>query len=104
MELSAIAKIRARLAAMKSALEDRFETDDSSMRRGTLGAMQHQPKRKLGDAAQHAVRLQQIETAIARLEIGKYGYCAICNVEIEDRRLEADPSTTICAKCGGDQQ
>jgi len=43
-------------------------------------------------------RYDTIRSALERIEKGKYGKCEVCNVEIEEARLEADPSATTCVK------
>ena len=101
MELSAQAKVRAQLAAMKSALGDKPEVKAPQR---TLPDMRQQQDQRVGDAAQRFARLRQIEIALERLERGKYGYCALCNAAIEDWRLQNDPTTIHCSRCGGDQQ
>jgi DnaK suppressor protein len=103
MELSAQAKVRAQLASMKSALEGGPDTEVVASREKLRG-MQNQQSRRTGDAAQYDAQMRKIEAAIARLDQGKYGYCVTCNAEIEGRRLQQDPATVHCAKCGGDQQ
>ena len=45
------------------------------------------------------VRLQRIESALARLENGKYGVCAGCGSKIGDARLEAIPYVVMCINC-----
>lgn len=45
------------------------------------------------------VELQRIRTAINRLRAGDYGYCAKCDEEIAERRLQVDPATLICIDC-----
>jgi DnaK suppressor protein len=41
-------------------------------------------------------RLDQVESALARIEIGSYGECSICGNEIEAPRLEANPAAETC--------
>jgi RNA polymerase-binding transcription factor DksA len=43
-------------------------------------------------------RYDSICAALARLEKGKYGKCEVCHADIEEARLEADPSATTCIK------
>lgn len=44
-------------------------------------------------------RLQRIDAAIRRLEIGDYGYCVTCDEEIAPERLEIDPTAFMCVAC-----
>ncbi len=46
-----------------------------------------------------AKRLSAIETAIANIESGIYGKCSVCGNDIEDDRLEANPSAQTCKAC-----
>lgn len=43
-------------------------------------------------------RYDAILSALKRIENGKFGKCEVCSTEIEDARLEADPSATTCKK------
>jgi len=54
------------------------------------------------DKAQDAARQKQIlriNAALERLEHGDYGYCATCDEEIGEKRLELDPATPLCIRC-----
>ena len=44
-------------------------------------------------------RLRQIESALARLQAGEYGYCNECGELIDPRRLEIDLLATRCISC-----
>lgn len=41
-------------------------------------------------------RLMEIDTALARIEVGTYGICRIGKEEIEEARLRANPAATTC--------
>jgi RNA polymerase-binding transcription factor DksA len=43
-------------------------------------------------------RYDHILAALERIEKEKYGKCEVCREEIEEARLEADPSATTCVK------
>ena len=43
--------------------------------------------------------IKKIETTIARIEAGDYGYCKSCGIEIGLKRLEARPTATLCIDC-----
>jgi len=45
--------------------------------------------------------LLRIDAAIARLDLGEYGYCIVCGDEIPEKRLTFDPSATTCVVCAG---
>jgi len=41
-------------------------------------------------------RLVNIKNALSKIEDGTYGTCEICNKEIEEDRLEANPAASTC--------
>ncbi len=43
--------------------------------------------------------IRKIEESIALLEVGGYGFCDSCGVEIGLGRLEARPTATLCLDC-----
>ncbi|HTF99958.1 MAG TPA: RNA polymerase-binding protein DksA [Nitrospirota bacterium] len=43
--------------------------------------------------------LKKIDEAIARIDNGNYGVCESCGGEINIKRLEARPVTTLCIEC-----
>lgn len=43
--------------------------------------------------------IRKIDEALEDLEVGDYGYCEICGVEIGIKRLEARPTATLCIDC-----
>lgn len=45
---------------------------------------------------QSKASLAQIDAALARMEQGTYGICAVCGVAIPEGRLEARPWTAYC--------
>jgi len=42
--------------------------------------------------------IQNINRALARMELGEYGSCEVCGKRIEVERLEAIPWTSVCSK------
>lgn len=44
-------------------------------------------------------QLANIERALILIAQGEYGYCAECGEEIDLRRLEFDPSSSLCINC-----
>ena len=47
------------------------------------------------------IRLQNINSALERIEKGKYGICEKCKKEIPIERLKISPESKFCIKCGG---
>src|SRR5260221_4379080 len=48
--------------------------------------------------------LAKIQKAIAKIEDGTFGVCEECGEEINVKRLEARPETTLCIRCKEDQE
>jgi DnaK suppressor protein len=44
-------------------------------------------------------KLQQIEAALKRIEADEFGYCQSCGEDIAPKRLEIDPTVTLCIEC-----
>lgn len=44
-------------------------------------------------------RLKLIDSALARIEQGRYGLCAKCGKKIPQARLEAIPYALLCIEC-----
>jgi len=43
--------------------------------------------------------IKKINETIARIDVGDYGYCESCGVEIGLERLQARPTATLCIDC-----
>jgi DnaK suppressor protein len=43
--------------------------------------------------------IKKIDETISRIDVGEYGYCESCGVEIGLKRLEARPTATLCIDC-----
>jgi DnaK suppressor protein len=43
--------------------------------------------------------LHRIDDALDRLTEGNYGHCGECGSSIEEARLEADPTASLCLAC-----
>lgn len=48
--------------------------------------------------------LKKIDEAIEKIDSGTYGICDVCGEEINIKRLEARPVTTMCIECKIDQE
>lgn len=48
--------------------------------------------------------LKKIDEALEKIETGNYGICEICGEEINIKRLEARPVTTMCIECKTEQE
>lgn len=63
-----------------------------------MDALQVQAMAK-AEQERRMARLRRVETALARIESGEFGYCVQCEEEVEAKRLEADPTVPLCIKC-----
>jgi RNA polymerase-binding transcription factor DksA len=43
--------------------------------------------------------LVEVDRAIHKMDAGTYGYCDICNLQIDPARLEALPQAILCVSC-----
>jgi len=48
--------------------------------------------------------LKKIDEALDKIESGTYGICEACGEEINIKRLEARPVTTMCIECKTEQE
>jgi DnaK suppressor protein len=48
--------------------------------------------------------LKKIDEAIEKIDNGTYGICETCGEEINIKRLEARPVTTMCIECKTEQE
>ncbi|MBT8333375.1 MAG: TraR/DksA family transcriptional regulator [Desulfobacterales bacterium] len=73
--------------------------DQSSVGRlSRMDAMQSQAM-ALAGKRRREIQLTRIRAALERLDDGEYGYCAVCEGEIDQRRLRIDPANPFCINC-----
>jgi DnaK suppressor protein len=48
--------------------------------------------------------LDEIQSAVRRIEDGTYGICEGCGVQIPPKRLAAQPTATLCVQCKEDEE
>ena len=78
---------------------DTVKLDQSSVGRlSRMDAMQGQ-QMALEASRRRQLQSQKIEGALRRIDSGDFGFCFVCEEEIDWRRLEADPSNTRCLAC-----
>ena len=75
-------------------------TLDQSMvgRLSRMDALQNQAM-ALEAERRRGVEVQRIDAALARIEEGEFGYCAVCGEDIEPKRLDHDPTVPSCIAC-----
>jgi len=103
------ADIRARLLEQRAALavssmdaaESRapVQLDQASVGRlSRMDAIQQQAM-AIATEARRNEALRRIDQALARLDAGTYGECAICGEGIAPKRLTLDPAVATCLEC-----
>jgi len=100
----------------KKCLEERLESIETSKERqkkdgatveldqarvGRLTRMDAMQQQAMSQATARLsqVESQRIQSALARMQAGEYGYCVICGEEIAEGRLRFDPSVVACISC-----
>lgn len=75
------------------------ELDQSKVGRlSRMDAMQAQAMAKASSQRREAT-LRRIAEALERIDDGNYGLCRECGEPIDPRRLEFDPTVTLCIDC-----
>lgn len=79
------------------------ELDQQSV--GRLSRMDAIQQQAMALAAQQRRRQEarQIGAALKRIDEGDFGWCATCGEAIPRRRLEVDPTATLCVACASDR-
>lgn len=96
------------LALQKSLIADNIkgesatqvvELDQSSVGRlSRMDAMQSQAMAQ-ENQRRRLLKLKNIEATLNRISNNDFGYCTNCDEEIALKRLEFDPTTTLCIEC-----
>ena len=100
---------RERLLQLKAELEAVAEASDESAaiveldqskvgRLSRMDAMQAQAMAK-ASAERREQMLRRIDAALVRVENDDYGNCQECGEPINPKRLEFDPTVTLCIDC-----
>ncbi len=63
-----------------------------------MDAMQSQ-QMALESSRRRQQQLVKIEGALRRINASEFGYCFVCDEEIDVRRLAVDPTSTRCVTC-----
>jgi DnaK suppressor protein len=97
--------IRQRLEEKKQELSGRLERITANLRRGYETDSKERAKQledsEVVDALGNEARLEvaKISAALRRIDIGKYGTCTECGLEIDGARLTAYPYADECIDC-----
>ncbi len=100
---------RARLLALRAELEGVAATGDESAavveldqskvgRLSRMDAMQAQAMAKASSNRRQAM-LVKISAALKRIDDDAFGLCRECDEAINPKRLEFDPTATLCIEC-----
>ena len=93
------------LKGLQTELVERRARIDDHYKQGVPADFEDQATMRENDQTVDALsqqidtELTQIEAALARIANGKFGICAACGSDIEERRLEAIPFTPMCSNC-----
>lgn len=94
--------LRSDLVALSEASQDGRKPvalDQQSVGRlSRMDALQSQAM-QLETERRRQISLLRIDTALARMDDGEFGFCIACGDEMDLRRLEQDPSVTTCVQC-----
>ena len=84
-------------------IEDARNTEDTS---NIIGEASEDQAQSLADMGNRVAlidtlekTLEDIESALKRIEDGSYGICKYCNNPIEEKRLLARPTSSSCLSC-----
>ncbi|MFD2207502.1 TraR/DksA family transcriptional regulator [Kiloniella antarctica] len=79
------------------------ELDQTKMGRlSRMDALQSQAM-SLESERRRQLELEKIEMTLNRLQSGNFGYCLKCDEEIQVKRLELDPTVTLCIDCASNK-
>ena len=98
---TALLDLRKELVAFQSTTREGAKPVDLEQPIGRLTRMDAIQQQKLTQATRHrnAVRMQQVDAALARIKSGRFGDCVSCEEAIDDERLRARPETPLCLDC-----
>lgn len=92
-KLELLKALRSDITSVSLARQDSNVDDEHDPEGSTIAFELSQASALMG---QSRVGLEQIEEALARIEEGTYGQCAVCGVDIPKERLEVRPWTPFC--------
>jgi len=87
------------LSALSSESRQTVTLDQQSVGRlSRMDAIQGQAMALATEERREQERVR-VEAALRRIELDDYGFCLKCEEEIDVRRLELNPATTLCLTC-----
>lgn len=87
-----------------AASRDLQMSSDDLADEGDLCSSELESSMKIRLKHREALFLKKINEAIGRIQEGTFGECENCSEEIELKRLEARPTTTLCIGCKEDEE
>ena len=103
------ADVRVKLLELREELESLAATADESSRVveldqsrvGRLSRMDAMQAQAMAQASgrRREITLRRIAAALARIDSGDYGLCRSCEEPIPRKRLEFDPTVSLCVQC-----
>jgi len=105
-------KIRQKLEEERLSIRQRLGDDEQpngrseilNLDRADLAQSYARQERDAILADQEEEQLAQIETALQKLDEGRYGLCDNCGQQIAPGRLEVLPYANLCIRCQSEQQ
>lgn len=94
-KLALLPALRSDIASVNAARQDSNVDDEHDPEGSTIAFELSQASALL---EQSRAGLAQIDAALARIEHGTYGICAVCSGPIAEGRLEARPWTPYCIR------
>jgi DnaK suppressor protein len=100
-------RLRAELEAVAATGDESaavVELDQSKVGRlSRMDAMQAQAMAQ-ASAQRRELMLRRITAALSRIERDEFGYCQSCEEPINERRLDFDPTATLCIDCANQSE
>ncbi len=91
-------------AAIGDASAEVVELDQSKVGRlSRMDAMQAQAMAQ-ASAQRREQMLRQITAALGRIDRDEYGDCQSCDEPINEKRLDFDPTATLCVDCASESE
>jgi RNA polymerase-binding protein DksA len=90
-----LANLEADAEAQKESLQELSVVDEHQ---GDIGTETFEREKDLSIIESVQAGLEDIDSALQRVEAGNYGVCAVCGQAIGDERLEAVPAARFCVE------
>lgn len=104
LDARALGRLRDELMSERSAQAALAGEQDATVRElAGQGDVDSLLERELAEAAAARAReaIDDIESALTRMDAGTYGFCQSCGGPIAVERLDAIPHTRLCVACPG---